>query len=249
MSTKNKGAISTYKISSITDFAKLIETECKEESIILFRGQGGDWDLLPGLARIKLKSDLTVQTTEAKMVEGFKRLSKPFILKEPKNEWEWLALAQHHGIPTRLLDWTTNPLAALWFATKDPGKESYGVVWIFKVPTEDILASENVAKSSPYKGPRTKVFQPEIVTDRIQAQGGWFTVHKYMEKDKKFVSFQKMARYKPHLIKITIDTKCFAEIRYHLDRMSINELSQYLGLDGTAKYVKWVYSLLSDEQD
>jgi len=248
MKGKKKKAIPTYEISSLTEFIKLIETECDEEHV-LFRGQSEDWDLLPGIALLKLKDGITVKEAEGNMVEGFKRLSKPFITKEPKNEWEWLALAQHHGMPTRLLDWTTNPLAALWFATKDTPQKEYGVVWIFKAPMEDTITSENIAKSNPYAGERTQIFQPEIVTDRIQAQGGWFTVHKYLGTQTKFIPLQRNTRYKPHLSKIKINSSSFSLIRYHLDRMGINQLSQFPGLDGTAKYMKWLYSLLQDEKD
>lgn len=50
------------------------------------------------------------------MINEFKTYAKEYLSIKPKNDFEWMFLAQHYGIPTMLLDWTTDPLVALFFA-------------------------------------------------------------------------------------------------------------------------------------
>lgn len=52
-----------------------------------------------------------------RMLEAFKRQARPFLEFPPSNDFEWMFIAQHHRLPTRLLDWSTNALVALFFAS------------------------------------------------------------------------------------------------------------------------------------
>lgn len=58
-------------------------------------------------------------TNPERMLAEFKRQARPFIERPLANEFEWMFLAQHHGLPTRLLDWSTNALVALYFAVSE----------------------------------------------------------------------------------------------------------------------------------
>ncbi|MBI5035294.1 MAG: FRG domain-containing protein [Chloroflexi bacterium] len=113
----------TKQIASFSDYAKFISDECDEDNL-LFRGQQRDWKLLPKVGRLCPYENNDLDKIECLMLDSFKKQAIPFLNRLPENDWDWLALAQHHGMATRLLDWTLNPFAAIWFVIEKPALEN-----------------------------------------------------------------------------------------------------------------------------
>lgn len=222
-------------IKRVSQLLRYIEDNCGS-GLYLFRGQPKDEPLIPKVGRYSFIED--VPATETRLLDEFKRRSRSMLSATIKNKWDLLAVAQHSGLATRLLDWSDSPLAGLWFAVRDlelPTTE--GVLWVFNVPEEDIVARG--AKDAPFEGERTRVFQPYHIARTIVAQGGWFTVHKYMSGEKKFIPLEKNKLYKDGLTKLTVLRKDFVPLARTLDRCGINASSMFPEQSGLCEYLNW----------
>ena len=246
------GTMKTPTIHSFSEYSSFISKECDDDDI-LFRGQRTDEPLLPRIARVRLHLGQLIIDVEKEMFGEFQRQALPLLEMTPESDWDWLALAQHHGMATRLLDWTVNPFAALWFAVeKPPTKEQKpphdlkpGIVWVFCTQRKDYVTDFKTV--NPFEVDRTRIFRPRHITRRIVSQSGWFTVHKYITKRKGFLALEKNRTYSKHLQKILIAPSKFSEIRRELDRCGFNAAALFVDIDGLCRHIQWQNTLLEDE--
>lgn len=212
-----------------------------ENSILLFRGQKEvSWDLLPGLGRPNFYRP-EIEKFESNILSEFKRRAIPFLPKtfDSKSNWEWLALAQHHKLPTRLLDWTENPLVALFFAFEHIKENKQDrAVWFFRAD-ENEFADSNDSTVNPFTLDSTKVFVPNQITQRITAQSGWFTVHKYLKEKSKFLALNKNSTHRGRITKIVISNKYRDNFLLRLNRFGVNSFSIYPDLEGLSTFLSW----------
>lgn len=232
-------------IASITDFIEYVERTYHND-YTLFRGQPKDKQLLPPIGRDSFVPTSSLADTERDMLEDFRSTVLPFLSFEPKSTLEWLAVAQHHGMSTRLLDWTTNPLAALWFAIRSAGKNDEAVdVWCLDANERGVVP-RNVS-NAPLAAAQCYVYRPPHVSARIVRQSGWFTLHPIKNRTT-FCALDADKRYATALARLRIPKCAFADIRFSLDRYGAHEATFMPDLQGAATHVDWCHRQLPDEQ-
>lgn len=224
----------SVEIKDVSDFIDRISLLDLITEPVIFRGQGVKGNLLPGVAR----KDPGRDSTEAEK-EMLSELRKQGLTKIPSyvdrdNDWDLLVLAQHFGMKTRLLDWTSNALAALWFACHSKGKNN---AYVYALDASNVMLKS--LKGSPFDQSKTRVIMPNLSNDRIIAQTGCFTAHRFSEKVGRFVALEKNTDVKSKLTEYVIPASKKEEILISLERCGVSARSLYPDLGGLCQFLNW----------
>ena len=188
MASKRTTQLGNARLQSWQSFLQWVDDH--SDSAWAFRGLGDStYPLLPSVGRISNYSP----SKERSVLASFRRRVPQFTTDIGFGEWEYLALAQHHGVPTRLLDWTTNPLVAAYFAASaspDTRQVSYMRKTVAATPERALIDCRVVAtrvkhaqvididaNADPLKLNDLGFVIPRTISNRIGSQSGLFSVH------------------------------------------------------------------------
>lgn len=236
-------------------------------STFAYRGVSDEsYSLSNGLSRL----GTPYPNMELNLLKQFKKYAHRNVV-EKDTEWHWLSVAQHYGLPTRLLDWTYSPFIALHFATTGLTKHPTQNAAVWKVnyaDVHDLLQAQEKANLSKIgakifsldalaesikdteqldnrSAAHYKVavfFEPPAIDDRIVNQFAYFSAI-----SDPFMSFDDWLAL-PNIstsvdaVKIVIPYNLLWEIRDKLDQSNINERVLFPGLDGLCSWLKRHYT-------
>jgi len=225
----------TSHIKSLSEYTALLEKRITDKyRITLFRGQNTDRSLIPSIARHYFKKSRELD--EKRMLEEFNLQSVQYLKYHPNTDLERLTIAQHHGVPTRLLDWTENALAALYFAvSKAPEKNDSAVVWILSVDRDSTMLLDRT-DFDVFSNTEVKLFKPSSIIPRVTSQFGWFSCHPYRGQGF-YERIDKEYSDSTRLNKIVIDNGCTGEILSALESCGVNRHSIFRDLDSLGQYI------------
>jgi hypothetical protein len=231
----------------------------------VYRGdRDATWPLLTSLDKLGGAScPHSKAELEEHILRNFIRYSRPYFTHPPENDWEVLVAAQHHGLPTRLLDWTYSPLVAAHFATVENDDNSDRVVWrldwksvhrCFRLPElalliqdlEGILGGNRpmtpwVLFNAPADAQQFAcMLEPPSLSPRIVAQSATFTL--CSDKRQSFDRFLERHGLGSALTKLIIPAEETARFRDQLDLVSVDERRLFPDLDGVAAEMRRYYS-------
>lgn len=231
----------------------------------VFRGlSASSYPLETTLQRLVGQRQMELEHRERLLLRQFQKYACRYV-SERETEWHWLSIAQHHRVPTRLLDWTNSPLVALHFATVNYARHNEeAVVWAVNflelyetlpAPLHDelgrvgakVFAASELAKvvknlerlRKLSKKPFMVFLEPPSLDDRIVNQWALHSLMSHVET----VPGTWLEESRPITRrKILIPARLKPEIRDRLDMMNITERVLFPGLDGLGDWLRRYYN-------
>jgi hypothetical protein len=187
----------TTEINSVQDLIEALEADNDGyPGFTWYRGHAeASWALVPGYYR------LNNAPSESTLIKRFKQSAAMLISATPKDSFDWLFLMQHYGVPTRLLDWSENPLVALYFAVSSYDEHTGKDAALWSLRPSELNKNAGISDADEeyfvpsFEDDELSNYSVEILrqnsrsqlkplatiatrnNSRIQAQHGVFTIH------------------------------------------------------------------------
>jgi len=177
---------------------------------------------------------------EQSILDKFMKHAVRFMEKEPKNKLEIMIHAQHYGVPTRLLDWSTNPLKALYFAVENPTHDNTDAI-VYTYSPKSWHATPSTSDMTDWN--RLTAFHPSLINDRVAAQEGCFTLFPFSIKVEEDLECLSDSPFKPQNEQVNIDSVIIPKqvkqaIRKQLEKLGVSDATMFPDLGGIAKNIR-----------
>lgn len=237
---------------------------------VVYRGSADlEWSLLTSLDRLGgIDPPHTKAVLEEHILRNFLRYSRPYLEGPVHSHWESLVVAQHHGLPTRLLDWTYSPLVAAHFATLEESPAPNRVVWkldwhrlhqqfslrpvaLQADDLDGVLKQRGIPSIWEFfrQGDVDDAFacmmEPPSLDQRIVAQAATFTV--CSTKTQSLDQFLTGGGLASALTKFVIPEGCVDHVRDQLDLCAVDERRLFPDLGGVTRQMRRYYSMSPSE--